>query len=68
MTVISNVDSIYVLPICGQSMIIQHMTFLSAGLSMVGSLVQYVWMTLMHSSCSTTGKSLSLVIIKGSFP
>jgi hypothetical protein len=41
---------------------------LSAGLSMVGSLVQYVWMTLMHSSCSTIGKSLSLVIIKGSFP
>jgi hypothetical protein len=31
---------------------------LLAGVSMVDSIVQYVWMTLMHSGWSTTGKSL----------
>jgi hypothetical protein len=59
MTVISKVDSTYVIPICAQSTIIWYMVFLSAGLSTVGSLFQYVWMTLMHSS---------LIVIKGYFP
>jgi hypothetical protein len=49
MTTISNVDSTYVLPICGQYMIICHMTFLLAIVSTISSLVQYVWMSLMHS-------------------
>jgi hypothetical protein len=54
MTLISNVDSTYVLSICSKSMIIWHMAFLSAGVFMVSSLVQYIWMTLMHSNCSMT--------------
>jgi hypothetical protein len=54
MTVIWNVDSTYVLPICGQSM--------------VDSIVQCVWMTLMHSGFSTAGKSISLIDIKDYSP
>jgi hypothetical protein len=56
-----------VLPIYGQSMIIWHMTNLPAGVSVVDSIVHYVWMTLMHSDFSTPGKSLSLIVIKDSF-
>jgi hypothetical protein len=68
MTVISNVDSMYVFPICDQSMIIWHMLFLPASLSTVGSLVQYVWMTLMHSGFNMAEKSLfSLIVIEDSF-
>jgi hypothetical protein len=68
MTVILNVDSTYVLPICGQSMIIWHMENLSAGVSMVDSIVQCVWMNLMHSGFSTSEKSVSLIVIEDSFP
>jgi hypothetical protein len=64
---ISNVDSTYVLSICGQSMIILHMVFLPAGLFTDSSLAHYVWMTLMQLGCSMIEKSLSLIIIKGSF-
>jgi hypothetical protein len=49
-------------------MIICHMVNLSAGVSMVDSIVQCAWMNLMHSGFSTTGKSVSLIIIKDSFP
>jgi hypothetical protein len=49
MTVTSNVDSTYVILTCGQFMIIWHMENLLAGVSMVDSIVQYVWMTLIHS-------------------
>jgi hypothetical protein len=42
MTVIQNVDSTYVLLICGQSMIIWHMANLSAGVSIIDSIVQCV--------------------------
>jgi hypothetical protein len=45
-----NADSTYVLPIDGQSVIIWHMTNLPTGVSMISSIVQYVRMTLMHSS------------------
>jgi hypothetical protein len=38
-TIIRNIDSTYVLPICGQSMIIWHMPNLSAGVSIVDSIV-----------------------------
>jgi hypothetical protein len=31
------------------------------------ALNQYVWMTLMHLGCSTTRKSLSLMVIEDSF-
>jgi hypothetical protein len=31
-------------------------------------IVQCVWMTLMHSGFNTTGKSVSLIVIKDSFP
>jgi hypothetical protein len=48
MTVIKNVDSTYVLPIFGQSMIIWHLINLSVGVCMVDSIVQYVWITLMY--------------------
>jgi hypothetical protein len=68
MIVILNVDSTYVLPISGQCMIIWYMTNLSAGMSMVDSIVQYAWMNLMHLDWSTMGKSLSLIVIKKSFP
>jgi hypothetical protein len=54
------------LPIYGQFIIILHMTNLSAGVS--SSIVQYVWMTLMHLGWSTAGKSLSLIVTEGSFP
>jgi hypothetical protein len=57
-----------VLPICGQSMIIWHMKNLSAGVSMVDSIVQCVWMNLMHSGFSTSEKSVSLIVIEDSFP
>jgi hypothetical protein len=36
--------------------------------SMVDLIVQCVWMTLMHSGFSTTGKSVSLIVIEDSFP
>jgi hypothetical protein len=49
-------------------MIIWHMTNLPADVSMVDSIVQCVWMTLMHSGFSTIGKSVSLIFIKDSFP
>jgi hypothetical protein len=49
-------------------MIIWHMTNLSAGVSMVDSIVQCVWMNLIHSGRSTTGKSISLIVIEDSFP
>jgi hypothetical protein len=45
MTVIWNVNSTYVPPIFGQSMIIWHMTNLLAGVSTIASIVQYVWKT-----------------------
>jgi hypothetical protein len=45
-----------------------HMPNLSSGVSMVDSIIQYVWMTLMHSGWSTVGKSLSFIVIKDSFP
>jgi hypothetical protein len=57
-----------VLPICGQSMIICHMANLSASVSMVDSIVQCVWMNLIHSGFSTAGKSVSLIVIEDSFP
>jgi hypothetical protein len=68
MTVIKNIDSTYVLPICGQFMIIWHMANLSAGVSMVDSIVQCAWMNLMHSGFNMTGKLVSLIVIKDSFP
>jgi hypothetical protein len=37
------------LPICGQFMIIWHMTNLPTSVFMVDSIVPYAWMTLMHS-------------------
>jgi hypothetical protein len=49
-------------------MIILHMTNLSAGVSMIDLIVQYIWMTLMHSGWSTTRKTLSLTVIEDSFP
>jgi hypothetical protein len=54
MTVITNVNSTYMLLICDQSMIIWHMVFFPVGLSMVSSLVRYVWMILMHSGSVTS--------------
>jgi hypothetical protein len=68
MTVIQNIVSTYVLPICGQSMIIWHMANLPTVVSMVNSIIQCVWMNQMHSGFSTTGKSVSLIVIKDSFP
>jgi hypothetical protein len=44
------------------------MTNLSAGVSIVDSIAQCIWMTLMHSSFSMAGKSVSLIIIENSFP
>jgi hypothetical protein len=44
------------------------MTNLPTGVSMVDSIVKCIWMTLMHSGFSTTGKTVSLIIIKDSFP
>jgi hypothetical protein len=67
MTLLWNVDSTYVLPICSQFMIIWHMVNSSAGVSMIDSIVQFVW-TLMHLGFSTVGKSVSLIIIEDSFP
>jgi hypothetical protein len=67
MTVISNADSTYELSICCQSMIIWHMTNSSAGVSMVDSIVQCLWMNLMHSSFNMAGKSVSLIVIEDSF-
>jgi hypothetical protein len=49
-------------------MIIWHMANLSAGVSMVDSIVQCVWTNLIHSGFSTVGKSISLIVIKDSFP
>jgi hypothetical protein len=63
-----NVDSTYVMSICGQSMIIWYMVNLPAGVSMVDSIAQCVWMNLMHSCFSTVGKSVSLIVIEDSFP
>jgi hypothetical protein len=40
---------------------------LPVGVSTVGWIVKYVWMTLMHSGYSTTRKSISLIVIEGSF-
>jgi hypothetical protein len=48
-------------------MIIWHMANLSASVSMVDSIVQYVWKTLMHPGWSMPGKSLSLIVIEDSF-
>jgi hypothetical protein len=67
MMVIWNIDSTYVLPIFGQSMIIWHMENLPAGVSTIDWIIQYVWMTLMHLGCSTAKKPLSLIIIKDPF-
>jgi hypothetical protein len=39
-----------------------------AGVSMVDSIVQCVWMNLMHSGFSMAGKSVSLIVIEYSFP
>jgi hypothetical protein len=39
-----------------------------AGVSMVDSIVQCVWMNLMHSGFSTAGKSIYFIVIKDSFP
>jgi hypothetical protein len=44
------------------------MANLLVGVSMVDSIVQCVWINLMHSGFSTTGKSVSLIIIEDSFP
>jgi hypothetical protein len=49
-------------------MIILHMANLSAGMSMVDLIVQYIWMTLMHSGWSPARKTLSLIVIEDSFP
>jgi hypothetical protein len=68
MIVIWNIGSTYELPICGQSMIIWHMANSLAGVSMVDSIVQCVWMNLMHSGFSTVGKSISLIVIEDSVP
>jgi hypothetical protein len=67
-TVIWNVDSTYVSPMYDQFMIIWHMTNLLAGVSMVDSIVQYVWMTLMYSGWSTAGKQLFFIVIEDSYP
>jgi hypothetical protein len=67
MTVIWNINSTYMLPICGQSMIIWHIANSSAGVSMVDSIVQCVWMSLMHSGFSMSWKSVSLIVIEDSF-
>jgi hypothetical protein len=48
-------------------MIIWHITNLSAGVSMVASIVQYVWKTLVHSGWSTAEKSAFLIVIEGFF-
>jgi hypothetical protein len=48
-------------------MIIWHMVNLSAGVSMVDSIVQRVWMNVMHSCFSVEGKSVSLIVIEDSF-
>jgi hypothetical protein len=53
------------LPMYGLSMISLHMANLLAGVCMVESLVQY--MTQMHLGWSTIGKSISFIVIKGSF-
>jgi hypothetical protein len=55
------------LPIYGQSIIICHMANLRVGVSTVDSIVQFVWMTLMHLVYSTARKSLSLIVIEDSF-
>jgi hypothetical protein len=68
MSVILNIDSTYVMPVYGQSIIIWYMANLSADVSMVDSIVQYVWMTLMHLGWSIAGKSLFLIVIEDSFP
>jgi hypothetical protein len=44
------------------------MANLPAGVSMVDSIVQCAWMNLMHSGFSTAGKSVSLIVIKDSYP
>jgi hypothetical protein len=44
-------------------MIIWHMANLSAGVSMVDSIVQCAWMNLMHSGFSTVGKLVSLIVM-----
>jgi hypothetical protein len=49
-------------------MIIWHATNLSAGVSMVDSIVQCAWMNLMHSTFNMAGKSVSLIVNKDSFP
>jgi hypothetical protein len=54
--------------ICGQFMIIWHMTNLPTGVSMVDSIVQCAWMNMMHLVFSTAGKSISLIAIEDSFP
>jgi hypothetical protein len=55
-------------PICGQSMIIWHLGNSPASVSMVDSIFKWIWMNLMHSGFSTTGKSVSLIAIENSFP
>jgi hypothetical protein len=66
-TIIWNVDSTYMLPMYGESMIMSHMANLLFGVSTVGWIVQYVWMTLMHSGWSTIRKSISFIVIEDSF-
>jgi hypothetical protein len=47
-------------------MIIWHMANLSAGVSMVDSIVYYTWLNLVHSDFSMAGKLVSLIVIKDS--
>jgi hypothetical protein len=54
--------------ICGQYMIIWHITNSSASVSMIDSNVQCVWMNLIHSGFSMAGMSVSLIVIEDSFP
>jgi hypothetical protein len=67
MTAIRNVDSTYVQRIFGRFMITWHMANLPVGVSMVASIVQFVWMTLMHLGWSMEEKPPSLIVIEGSF-
>jgi hypothetical protein len=48
-------------------MIILQMANLLIGVSTVDWIVQYVWMILMHLSCSMARKSLSLIVIEDYF-
>jgi hypothetical protein len=49
-------------------MIIWHMANILTGVSMIDSIVKYVWMTMVHSGWSTAEKSFSFIVIEDSFP